>query len=808
MEQPLHKTDSNGVVEAASSIQTAGSVGTGSGATLELDSLLGRVLRNWYLLVIGIVLASSIAYFYLRYAEVRYQVESTILVREDSESNSVESLIAGLGNPEATTEIANELKMIKSRGIMLKTVTKLGLDVAYFSRGRIKNDELYRDERCPVRVTTYAIEGNGFGKLFEVTLDSVGYRVEYEDKLDTNCEFGEACITPFGSFILERDTSSLANGNTRNPILIRFSRFENIAHRYINRLSVGQVKGADLIEISLIDPVPEKAVDIISGVVSTYNEETIEDKNRTATRTLEFVGERLDSLNQELSKIEQRAEVFILQNDIIGGVSSDFRLKMEELAQKVASLEEIERRQRMVADVERYLQDERKSNELIPYSLSLENLDLGELINQYNELVLRREALQNTASSENPATQALLKRFIPIKASILEAITETRSELQAEQARLQTGIDNINRSVRTLPGKERGLLEIAREQKIKEELYLILLQKKEETAIARAVTSSNLRVIEEPYYNDPVYPKRRQTYLLALVTGLMIPVGFLTLREFLDNTVRSVEQIRKGTTVPYLGSIAYARSRDTVVVNRSSRSAVAEMFRLVRTNLSFLGAGERTPQIFMVTSSVTGEGKSFTTINLGMALALTGKRVVLVGLDMRKPKLVRYLTDESGSVGISNYLADTATSEDIVFPAQVSDCLFYIPAGPIPPNPAELIMSDRLGQLMSELRERFDYILIDVPPVSVVTDAFLINNYTDVTLYMVRFAQTKRRHLQLIQSLYEDNKLKKPAIIFNGVRMGTGYGYNYDYGYSSAYGGGYYEEENSGKKKWYQFQSK
>jgi capsular exopolysaccharide synthesis family protein len=339
-----------------------------------------------------------------------------------------------------------------------------------------------------------------------------------------------------------------------------------------------------------------------------------------------------------------------------------------------------------------------------------------------------------------------------------------------------------------------------RQQQIKEQLFLLLFQKREEAALAVAAKTGNSRLLNEPVNNGPVSPNKQKIYLTWVLLGLVIPSGIIFLREFLDQYIYSEKQIRRGTKAPFLGAIGQAMGDSPLVIKKGSRSSVAEMFRLVRTNLQFMSAGGNT-QVYMISSSFSGEGKSFVTINLGISISLTGRRVILLGLDMRKPKLSRYLMGKLSEKGVSNFMVDERASlENLIQPVPGFEQLYFLDCGPVPPNPAELIGSKRTYQLFEYLRKNFDIILADTAPLGLVADAFLLNDHVDQAIIVTRFGVTHKNHLSLVEDIYQNKKLPKLGVLLNGVKAVKGHGNSYGYGYGYSYG--YYEEDYQ-KKSWY-----
>jgi len=432
------------------------------------------------------------------------------------------------------------------------------------------------------------------------------------------------------------------------------------------------------------------------------------------------------------------------------------------------------------------------------------NNTLSELILQYNTQITELEKLLVTATTDNPVVRQKISQVENLRESILLSVETILQDLDERTDRIENRLAPIVDQIDAVPTNERELLQIMRQQQIKQTLFLYLLEKQEETALTLAAQVSNSRIIDPATVQGLVSPNRKRIYLLSVLLGLAIPAVLVFLFDQLSNKIYTEKDIQSRTNTPFLGVIGKPSGNEQVAIERNSRTPIAEMFRLLRTNLQFVAAGREKHRI-LVTSCVSGEGKSFITLNLGISHALSGKRTVVVGLDLRKPKLSQYITKGPEPEGITDYLVGNYPIEGLIRPSGLNENLFYVGSGPIPPNPAELLMSQKLGELFEYLHEHFDIILIDTAPVGLVTDALLLKDYADSTLFVVRYGKTVRGALKVIDDIYRNRKLPRPGIILNGVHRkgkgGYGYGYGYGYGFRAGFGKGYYTEEKS-KKPW------
>ncbi len=580
-----------------------------------------------------------------------------------------------------------------------------------------------------------------------------------------------------------------------DPVRVEVRPIPDLARNIIRRLKIEPFdKNSSVLELSLQDKSAERAADILNTIVEIYNEAAVEDKNRIAKKTVEFVTDRLALLTDELEGVEKDVEVYKRQNDITTTTGADVPMLFQEMTEADEELSRLEIQQNVADYLFGFLKSNRGKFMLIPANLILEEQSLNEQIILYNEKVLARERLLRSAGEDNPLLTTLNREVLAMEENLLQSVGQLQVTLKAASKQYRGRLDSFQAQSRTIPRKERELLEIVRQQRIKENLYLYLLEKREETSLTLAVTAPNSRLIDAAQpTKDPISPRRPLVYGLSLLFGLAIPIGAVSLRKLMDDKVRSEDDIKEATQVPIAGVLAHQGKYAENVVQPGSRSASAEMFRLLRTNLQF-AASKQNNKVMMITSGGPGEGKTFVSLNLGMTFAMTGKKVVMIELDLRKPRLIRYLDMETPQMGVTNYLIDDkVTIEDVVKDTPYHEGLKVVPTGPLPVNPAELIQSERMGQLIRELRENFDHVLIDTPPVGPVADSLLLHEHIDTSLFVVRQGVTRIRQLRLIEDISRQDKLPRPYIVLNGVKLGQARAYGYGYGYG-------YEEE--GGKGW------
>ena len=766
------------------------------------------LIRNWYLFVLFVILAGACGWAYLRYATPIYLVKGTMLIKSDqSTSNSgasEELILQDLGLMNGNKNVQNEIQILKSRTLMEEVVNHLSLNIRYFAEGRVKSTEIYWDD-IPFQFLSTELDSNIYGKsyILQFVDDEKFLWGSKENSLETH-NFGEAFVTSMGNFIVEKRSIEVA---PNSKYIIAFQKPRQTVKLYTDKLVVKNVvEWSSVIELSMTDPLPDRAADIINNLIKFYNQAAIEDKNKVSKNTLTFIDDRLNLLSNELSEVEVDVERFKQRNQITTNAGAEVGLAYMELGNLDSDLTQLVIRKQIIEAVKKYILNDKNLNKPIPFSSGIDNVTLGAYITDYNELLTDRDRLEKSAGSSNPVLLETEKKLQVLRETILQSINNIVDEVDKNISVLEGKRLQVQSGIKEVPRKERELLEKERQQAIKEQLYLYLLQKKEETALSMAVTVANSRIIDAAQIasSKPVQPRKQTIYGLVLILGLGLPAGIIILRELLDDKIRSEDDINSRTDVPIIGVIGAKKTGEHIVVKEGSRSVLAEMFRLLRTNLQFVGSEIQGSKVILVTSSTSGEGKSFITANLGMAFALSNKKVILVGCDLRKPKLGKYLSPEVPHKGLSNYLINEAGISEIINPTEHNSNLFYINSGPMPPNPSELLINQRIEKLVDRLKEEFDLVLIDTPPVGLVADAFLLSKLTFSSLFVVRAGETKKGMLQIIDNIKKEGKLFKPGIVVNDFqqkwRQNYGYGYGYGYGYSY----GYYEDDAK-RSKWWKF---
>ncbi|GAB3804775.1 polysaccharide biosynthesis tyrosine autokinase [Spirosoma humi] len=751
-----------------------------------LRAMLMRYVRNWPWFVVSLVLALGAAYVYLLYQPPGYKVKASLLIKDEKKGMGGESMLKELDIFTPSKVVENEVEILKSYTLMDRVVTNLGLDVHYYTPTRTVKKEIYGDspirllvEKPVAQLPDEALEFT-FNDAKTVNLNGSPYPVN------------QSIQTPYGQLrVLTRKQLN----SKMEPLIVSIADHTETVEGYLGNLTVEPTtKQATVLMMTLDEAVPDKGVAILNQIINEYNKEAVIDKNKEAGNTLNFIENRLGLISGELSTVEKEVELYKSTQGITDlGVQAQTFLST--VKDNDTQLNEVNIRLSALGDVERYLQHQDGQSGLAPATLGLSDPILTGLLVKVSELEAKRDEVSRTMSPNNPLVQSLDSQLKTLKASINENVQTIRQQLTSNRGLLMANNQRLEGMIRTVPGKERALLNITRQQAIKNGLYTYLLQKREETALSAASTIPDSRIVDSARAGSkPVKPVKMTIFAIFGLLGLLVPVGFLTAKDALNNRVLHRADVEDVTQVPILGEVVKSRqiTIDNMVFKPRLQSVIGEQIRTLRTNLHFLRSDPNASQVVLFTSSISGEGKSFMSLNLGASLALVNNRTVILEMDMRKPKLHKSLHMEN-HVGLSNYLIGEATIDELLQPVTGYDNYFIITAGPLPPNPAELLSSPRLGKLFEELKERFDYVLVDSPPVGLVTDSQLIAPYADATLFMVRHDHTPKNSIKMVDVLFKEQRFQRLSIILNGVGEGESYYYNYNYG--EYYGG-------SEKKKW------
>lgn len=760
---------------------------------LNIVDLFMYLASQWKWFLLSILICGGIAWYNYARAPLVYFRSATVIIKDPSNKASTSGLDR-FDNFINKVNVANEILQFRSKKLMREVVQRVHADMSYQIKDGLRSNELYNESPVLVSLPD-ALPEQSFS--FTMTLkdaktvtlsdfSGIEAKPSYEVALNDTVAIIE------GMNVVVTATNYLRDSWLNTPIRVQKLPVESMVNYYKNALGIQQEEEeASILTLALKDSSPARAEDVLNTLITVYNEEAIKEKNQVAVNTANFINERLIIIERELGNVESNLESFKQRNQIVD-IASSAGMYMTESQKYNADAMELETQLRLANFIKDYLTDPSKETDLIPSNTGISDMNIENQISLYNAAKLKRDHLIDDSSVNNPVVQELNNSLRAMKQSIIRAVDNMIVSLNVKRNDAQNREMRAQDRVTAIPTKERQMLSIERQQKIKEALYLFLLNKREENALSQAMADNNARVIDGAEgSNAPISPNRNRILLLGLLVGIALPGAVCLAILFMDTRVHGRKDIEGVTSVPYLGEIPLDKEamkdhrKKVMAVKEQGDDIVSEAFRILRTNMAFLSKKDKPAQVITFTSFNIGAGKTFIARNLSMSLAYMKKRVVMVDLDIRKGTLSRHFGHYH--VGVTNYLSDNTVKVDDII--QHQEGFDLIPAGILAPNPAELLMDNRLDELMSELRTRYDYIIADNVPVGLIADATIANRIADLTIFVVRAGKLDRRQLPDIEKLYQEKKLKNMALVLNGANPERhGYGYSYGYGYGYGYG--------------------
>lgn len=748
-----------------------------------------KYLRYWYWFIISLVVSGAGSVLYLRYKTPIYQISSVLLIKDEKKGIGGNQMLKELEMFSGNKIVENEMEVLKSRSLMEKVVEELNLTVTYYQEGRIhKDDEIYGES--PIWVQTGKLKPLAYEEpIYIRVIDKQKFELQDEDNtVKGTYTYAQNVVSDYGAFRVFLNDSLFRKKD--DLIKVQFTHKGELIEEYQKSLEVELLnQKSTVLKLSLENALPNKGMDILSKILEAYTYSALADKNHEATNTLQFIDERLRLITGELGDVEKDVESY-KSNQGITDLSVEANLFLEKVKENDTKLNEVDIQLKVLDGVQGYLRN--SSSGTAPATMMVNDPVLTGLLIKLNELEIQQEKYVRTTQAGNPLLETIKTQVANTKEAIRENIANQKQGLVVTRSSLTNLNKRFESSIRTIPKKEREFVNIKRQQGIKESLYLMLLEKKEETAISYASTVTDSRIVDNPYSTPkPIKPNKKLIYMIALLVGLVFPAAVINIRELLNDKIQSRKEIEKETGLSIFGEIG-KKPKDMKhnIVDIKSGSFIAEQFRILRTNLQYATSGilnEEEGKVMLITSSISGEGKSFVSINLASSIVLLDKRVIILELDLRKPKIASYLGIPRER-GITNYLIGQTDYKSMIKQTTLHPNMYVLPSGPIPPNPAELISNGRLKVLVEQLKEQFDYIIFDTPPVGLVTDAIILGKYVDAAFYLVRHEYTPKSYMKLLLELKTGNKFKSLNVIFNGVdyRNSKEYGYGYGYGYGYA----------------------
>ncbi|WBL26404.1 GumC family protein [Zunongwangia sp. HGR-M22] len=757
----------------------------------KIGSEIKKYTKFWYWFILALIITLSGAYFYLKYSTPIYKATASIIIKNDASQGNSEAAygindasLFGLGSQK----IESEVSILKSRHLMKKVVKALHLNISYAIEGRFRTIELYDDKPFTVKMLTYDPKKlNIYSNQFSITyLGNNEFKIlDRKDLKEYRVKSNEPIDIGFSKIILTNPKS----GGLNLPVDVNFNSMESVAANYGNKVALMQGENSsNVIRFELADAVPNRAKHVLDQLILEYNKDAIEDKNLIAENTASFINERLMIINTELDSVETGKVEFKKENRLTD-LSSESEMFVQNASEYSKRKQEIGTQLELVNTILQFLAST-DNDDLIPANLGLEANAVNQQISEYNTSILDRNRLLNSSTEKNPMVKRINDNIVQIKYNIIQSLKQSRSSLQISLHDLRRQSYNINSKISEIPLQEKQNRGIERQQKIKESLYLYLLQKREENTLALAVTEPKAKVVDEAYSTGiPVAPNPRSIFLGSILLGLLVPFSIIFASQTLDGKVRSKQDLQEylSAEIPLIAEIpTLGRLKKNFLIQRKDRSVLAESFRILMTNLNaYLKKtfDNQNSKVILLTSSSKGEGKTFTTINLGITLANSKKRVLIIGADLRNPQLQRYTDDPKNFIGLSEYLSDNATVDDIVRKPSFHQDLDIIYSGSIPHNPVEILREDKLRTLFDHVRATYDFILVDTAPLMLVADTAILSEFSDLTLYLIKAGSTKKESLDFIQDA-NDGTLQNICCVLNCVQFANlRYGNKYGYGY-------------------------
>lgn len=787
---------------------------------INYQELLFRYIIHWPWFVVSVLVCLIGAWVYLHFQTPVYQVSASIMIKDDKKgggSTDLENLGIG-GVITSTQSIDNEIEVLRSKTILKEVVNNLELYITYYDEDEFPEKELYQTSPVIVNLTAQEADKLPGSALLAMKLSpegvlDVNLKVglnEYNQRFEKLPAVLPTDAGTFGFALKDSLSGSQMEGyKGERHIRAVVSQPFGVAKGYQGALSIAPTsRTTSVAVVSLMNTNIKRACDFINKLMEMYNRNTNNDKNEVAEKTREFINERIKIIDEELGSTEDKLEAF-KRNAGLTDISSDAQLAVSGNAEYEKRRVDNGTQINLVRDLIKYINNPLNEYELLPGNIGLSDAGLTTQIGRYNELIIERKRLLRTSTESNPMIVNLDTSIRAMKSNVQAAINGTLQGLLIVKADLEREAGRFSRRISDAPGQERQYVSIARQQEIKAGLYLMLLQKREENAITLAATANNAKIIDEPVATGgPLSPKPNMIYMIALVLGVGLPVGVIFLIGLTKFKIEGRGDVEKLTRLPIVGDVPLtAEKTGSIAVFENQNNLMSETFRHIRTNLQFMLENDQ--KVILVTSTISGEGKSFVSSNLAISLSLLGKKVVIVGLDIRKPGLNKVFNISRKEQGITQYLSNPEKNlMDLVQASDVSKSLYILPGGTVPPNPTELLARDGLDKAIETLKKNFDYVILDTAPVGMVTDTLLIGRVADLSVYVCRADYTRKAEFTLINELAADNKLPNICTVINGLDLQKkkyGYYYGYGkygkyYGYGKRYGYGYGYGENKVKE--------
>ena len=760
---------------------------------INIRELIKPYLDRWLWFVVGAFLALLGGYLFIKLSTPIYRTETTILVKDAKNNKLPEGAsglfdLSGIGGMNVNS-IENEIEILKSKKLIEQVVKDLGLTAEVYQEDAFTKKELYKDT-SPIIINVIGEKNSASDeqKKLDILLEIKGNElILSSDKMPDviRTTYNKTISLPNANIIIQKNPDY--KGKKIEELLLKVYNTERIVNYYREILSIApKDKDATVIGITLDLPIKAKTQDFLNKLVVVYNQDAINDKNSESKKTKDFIDERIAIIAKELGDVENEKQSFKTENQITD-IATETKINLETNAQARARQLEVDSQLELTNALMDYL-SKQGNYQILPNNVGLSDASAGNVINSYNQLIIERNRLLENSTAQNPVVIDITKKINSMRFSVMETLSKNRTGLQLERNKYLEEQGKLMSRISKVPTQEKLFRSIERQQQIKENLYLLLLQKREETQLSLAVTAPKAKIVDYAHSTEkPVAPKKLIIMLAALLVGIVLPFGVIYIKELLDNKIKTKHDIEKLSETVVLAELPKIRKGESDIVGRNDLSPMAEAFRILITNMNFMIPKKEKGKVVFVTSTIKGEGKTFTSVNLALTLANPNRKVIIIGSDIRNPQLQRYDKNSRVYMGLTEFLYDeNVTLDKVIHQSNMNPHLDVIYSGAIPPNPTELLTNGRYQILLETLKPLYDYIIVDTAPLMLVTDTFLFADLADTTLYVTRSNYTEEKLIDFANKNIKANKIKNVGFVLNDViKSNLGYGNKYGYGYGA-----------------------